>query len=78
MILFIRSLLGRCNKPLGTAGKNAAGLLLTVILVTTAWHMAGTSIGRYHYMLIPFILLPAAMLLPGKKKQPVPERSPDE
>ncbi len=78
MILFIRSLLSRCSKPLGTAGKNDAGLLLTVILVTTAWHMAGTSIGRYHYMLIPFILLPAAMLLPGKKKQPVPERSPDE
>ena len=78
MAVFIGSLLYRRNKPLGIAGKNAAGLLLTVILVTTAWHMAGTSIGRYHYMLIPFALLTAALLLPGKGKQPVPERSPDE
>ena len=78
MAVFIGSLLYRRNKPLSIAGRNAAGLLLTVILVTTAWHMAGTSIGRYHYMLIPFVLLAAALLLPGKGKQPVPERSHDE
>ena len=44
----------------------AAGLAPAVILMTTAWHMAGTSIGRYHYMLIPFVLITAAMLLPGR------------
>ena len=78
MAVFIWSLLYRRNKPLSIAGKSAAGLLLSVILVTAGWHCIGTSIGRYHYMLIPFVLLLAALLLPGKAKKPVPERSPDE
>lgn len=78
MALFIRSLLSRVRKPLRSAGRNAAGLLLTTILLTAGWHCIGTSIGRYHYMLIPFVLLLTAMLLPGKAEQPVPERSADE
>ena len=68
----------RRKKPLAQPARNAAGLLLTVILLTTGWHCIGTSIGRYHYMLIPFVLLLTAMLLPGKGRKPVPERSADE
>ena len=78
MAVFIWSLLYRFVKPLAQPAKNAAGLFLTVILLTAGWHCIGTSIGRYHYMLIPFVLLLAAMLLPGKEKQPVPERSTDK
>ena len=74
LAVLIAVLLYSWRKP----GGGAAGLMLTIILVTTAWHMAGTSIGRYHYMLIPFVLLLAAMLLPGKEKKPVPERSTDK
>ena len=39
-------------------------LCLVILLLTTAWHEAGTSIGRYHYMLIPFVFLLTGMLLP--------------
>ena len=78
MAVFIGSLLYRFRKPPAHPAGNAAGLLLAVILLTTGWHCVGTSIGRYHYMLIPFVLLLAAMLLPGKEKQPVPERSTDK
>ena len=78
LALFIWSLMYRCDKPLIHPARNAAGLLLTVILLTTGWHCIGTSIGRYHYMLIPFVLLLTAMLLPGRAEQPVPERSADE
>jgi hypothetical protein len=41
---------------------------LIIILLTVMWHEIGTSIGRYHYMLIPFVLLSAAILLPGKRE----------
>ena len=75
MAAFIFALLYRWRKP---AGGGVGGLLLTVILMTTAWHCVGTSIGRYHYMLIPFVLLEMAMLLPGKEKRLVPERSADQ
>lgn len=78
MAVFIWGLLYRFAKPLVHPAKNAAGLLLAVILLTTGWHCIGTSIGRYHYMLIPFVLLMAAMLLPGKGRKPVPERSTDK
>ena len=46
----------------------AAGLPLTVLLLTSAWHEIGTSIGRYHYMLIPFLLLLTMIILPGREE----------
>lgn len=36
--------------------------------------MIGTSIGRYHYMLISFILLTAVILLPGNDRAGAFER----
>ena len=60
-------LLYRARHPLNRKTGAAAGLTLTIILLTTAWHLIGTSVGRYHYMLIPFVLLLTAALLPGAK-----------
>ena len=74
---FIAALLYWWRKPVSSTAAAGAGLMLAVILLTTAWHCIGTSIGRYHYMLIPFVLLTTAMLLPGKEKRLVPERSTD-
>lgn len=68
MAAFIAGLGYRGRKPLTGYLRAAAGLPVTVILLTTAWHMIGTSIGRYHYMLIPFILISAAMTLPGRRE----------
>lgn len=56
------------NRPPAGERRAVAGLPVTVILLTTAWHLIGTSIGRYHYMLIPFILLAAAVTLPGRSE----------
>ena len=75
---FIAGLLYRWRKPMERTAAAGAGLTLAVILLTTAWHCVGTSIGRYHYMLIPFVPLMAAKLLPGHEKRPVPERSADQ
>ena len=47
----------------GSARTGCAACLI-IILLTAFWHEAGTSIGRYHYMLIPFVLLSLAVLLP--------------
>ena len=63
---FAAGLLYRSRRPVPERMRPAACLAPAVILMTTAWHMAGTSIGRYHYMLIPFVLITAAMLLPGR------------
>lgn len=43
-----------------------------ILLATTFWHEAGTSIGRYHYMLIPFALLLAGQVSgrQGKEEKP--------
>ena len=56
----------------GPSGRDGGLLCLPVILLTTAWHEAGTSIGRYHYMLIPFVLLLTALLLPGNDESGIP------
>ena len=58
-------LLYRLRRPLRKERRDLYGFCLTVILLTAAWHQAGTSIGRYHYMLIPFALLTACLALPG-------------
>ena len=63
---FIFCLLYRTFHAPGRAVRRAAALPLITILLTVLWHGIGTSIGRYHYMLIPFVLLAAAILLPGK------------
>lgn len=71
---FISAMLYRLKRPAEKQIWMATGLPICVILLTTVWHMIGTSIGRYHYMLIPFILLTAAILLPGSDKAIACER----
>ena len=42
------------------------------ILLTALWHEFGTSIGRYRYMMLPFIALMTAVCLPvrtGRKRR---------
>ena len=68
MAAFIAGLFFSGSRPPAGERRAAAGLPVTVILLTTAWHLIGTSIGRYHYMVIPFILLAAAIMLPGRSE----------
>ena len=65
---FIFCLLYRVFHAAESGGGRAVALPLITILLTVLWHGIGTSIGRYHYMLIPFVLLAAAILLPGKRE----------
>ena len=74
MAAFISAMLFRLKRPVEKQIWMAAGFPICVILLTTVWHMIGTSIGRYHYMLIPFILLTAGILLPGSDKANACER----
>ena len=65
---FVFSLFHRASHLSPGAVRRAAAMPLIIILLTVMWHEIGTSIGRYHYMLIPFVLLSAAILLPGKRE----------
>lgn len=65
---FVFVLLYRAFHPSEKQARRAAALPLIIILLTVLWHGIGTSIGRYHYMLIPFVLLAATILLPGKRE----------
>ena len=65
---FVFSLFHRASHLPPGAVRRAAAMPLIIILLTVMWHEIGTSIGRYHYMLIPFVLLSAAILLPGKRE----------
>ena len=69
------ALLLRWKEPLFSPARSGCVACMILILLTCAWHQAGTSIGRYHYMLIPFVLLMLMMLLPegkttGRKVKP--------
>ena len=65
---WIACLLRRGGQPGSRVERRGWSLCLQVILMTAAWHMIGTSIDRYHYMMIPFILLMTAMMIPGKEE----------
>ncbi len=69
MALWIAAMLYRWKHPLSPPERQSCALPFIVILLTSAWHQAGTSIGRYHYMLIPFVLLIIILLLPAQGKR---------
>ena len=68
MAAWVYCLAFRGLRPLRGKGRRACALLLAPVLATAAWHEAATSIGRYHYMMIPFILLFIFTALPCGKK----------
>ena len=76
LALLAACLLRRLREPVRKDLRAGAVFCLTILLATSLWHEAGTSIGRYHYMVIPFVLLLAAQLLPdmperaGKDQEP--------
>lgn len=59
-------MLYRWNHAVEDNTRRIAWIPLLIILLTTAWHEMGTSIGRYHYMLIPFVLMLIAVYFPEK------------
>lgn len=65
LALLTACLLRRLRHPVPAARREGCVFCLIILLATTLWHEAGTSIGRYHYMLIPFALLTVFQLLPG-------------
>lgn len=73
---WIRCLIYRSRHFISWEHRAGCMICLFIVLATSAWHAAATSIGRYHYMLIPFVLLMLGMMLPGRgeEKSPVKER----
>ena len=65
LLLWISLMLFRLKRRLPDDRRAGCALCLTVILLTALWHEFGTSINRYHYMLIPFVLLMTAHLFPS-------------
>lgn len=66
LAFMLYSMLYRWKHAAGEDTQKIAWVPLLIILLTTAWHEMGTSIGRYHYMLIPFVLMLTAVCFPGK------------
>ena len=76
LALLAACLLCRLRRPVRRDRRAGCLLCLIILLATTLWHEAGTSIGRYHYMLIPFVLLLACQLLPGRAVRTGKEEGP--
>ena len=72
--LWLACLVFRGLHPLA-AGNARTGCVfcLAVVLLTALWHEFGTSISRYHYMVIPFMTLMTAMMIPGKMENEPPD-----
>ena len=71
-------MLYRRRNPVRNKAWKTAAPALAVILLTTAWHSIGTSIGRYHYMLIPFVLLAAAALMRNREEKTTKAKEAEE
>ena len=75
LMLWMACLVFRGRHP--SAGRDdrlGCGLCLAVILLTALWHEFGTSISRYHYMVIPFMALMTAMMAPSSPERREPAR----
>lgn len=46
--------------------RNCVWMCLAALIPTVIWHEVGTSIARYHYMLLPFLILMAGGLFPRR------------
>ena len=66
LALWLSCMVSRIWKPLAGAERAACTLCLIFILLTTLWHEFGTSISRYRYMMLPFIMLTIGICLPVK------------
>ena len=69
LMAWVYGLLCRAKAPASGSGRRCAALCAMIILPTALWHEVGSSVGRYHYMLIPFVLLMTVALFPGRTEQ---------
>lgn len=66
LALWIAGMISRVLKPMTGTDRAACALCLIIILLTTLWHEFGTSISRYRYMMMPFVILMTAVCLPAE------------
>ena len=63
--VWIACMLFRLRRPLQGMGRSTCMICLAYILSTTLWHEFGTSIGRYRYMMLTFVILMIAVCYPA-------------